>query len=656
LLLLALWALSVSSQQGSRLLLVVACMSLGLSLLSHEAGFPLALLGFALIGFQRRSLREGVVWMCAWLMTLVVFAARVMESFWTGIGAHYQLGYMENAPTSLKRIASRLVTLLAPALRYFHPTQGLFHYLVVALLAFALTGLTLWWVSRGSHRWPSVRVCLTGLGLATAGVLLALLPFFPLPGTGRTQFYAAPAEAVLLALGLALVLRPLSGQARGVLAAAAVAVLAARATIDSYYIQDNTSRYVCYEKTVYMLQQLHAVSPTYAPQTMIVFDVEDGLSAPLGFNYAARFICLLMLGTPSVQANVKDPLENAAFSAKGVTLIATKGRKTRTLDEWSTPWERIIMFRVGPDGTLFLLPELPADGPWPREAAAKYAPLALLRPGPIAPLKMQYPFWFAPPSDVVDQRAGILLGRGWSDLDRDGDSFSRQADADAEIVVNSLGQSSRDCSLDVEPAFVGIPYRLVARDDRGHEAAAYLTGRQRITLTLPCDPDRVGLYRLRLERVDGLPGTASFRAFCLPGGPPMLLHAPPPPDITLDGFRIGSGWYSLEHFGGDTFRWVDSDAVIRIGRTTPGRSRQLRLTVEPGPGMGGRPCHLHLVDSGGRTVGAVTVARREDVSIPVPADLPFGTPLKLCVDGGGDPTPGDPRLLNIRVFRCGWAP
>jgi len=116
------------------------------------------------------------------------------------------------------------------------------------------------------------------------------------------------------------------------------------------------------------------------------------------------------------------------------------------------------------------------------------------------------------------------------------------------------------------------------------------------------------------------------------------------------GVELAGGWGSLETFQGETFRWVDNDARIRLkgGQSGP---VTLLLMVEPGPGMGGRPLLLAALDQSGRQVAVARSEGRGTVKLLVPVNRDTPEEFRLHVDGGGTPINSDPRILNFRVFQ-----
>jgi hypothetical protein len=115
------------------------------------------------------------------------------------------------------------------------------------------------------------------------------------------------------------------------------------------------------------------------------------------------------------------------------------------------------------------------------------------------------------------------------------------------------------------------------------------------------------------------------------------------------GVELGSGWGVVETFRGETFRWVDNDARIRVTGTQAG-DVALLLVVEPGPGVGFKAFLLRALDESGRQAAAVRVERRGTVQLFVPVEAGKPNEFRLHVDGGGKPSPNDRRILNFRVF------
>ena len=121
-------------------------------------------------------------------------------------------------------------------------------------------------------------------------------------------------------------------------------------------------------------------------------------------------------------------------------------------------------------------------------------------------------------------------------------------------------------------------------------------------------------------------------------------------DLQAGGVFVGRGWYPLERFEGQTFRWVDRDAEVVL--TSPvATSAVLRIDAEVGPGVGGDRVDVSAIDANGHTVATEHLHGRAILEMRIPT-VP-GTQnlvIRLRPDRGGRVLPQDPRKLNFRVF------
>jgi len=116
-----------------------------------------------------------------------------------------------------------------------------------------------------------------------------------------------------------------------------------------------------------------------------------------------------------------------------------------------------------------------------------------------------------------------------------------------------------------------------------------------------------------------------------------------------DAIALGDGWHPLEREGASLFRWVADSAHVFVAALRPIR-HDLRIVVEPGPGVGLRPFRLAAHLSDGREIGAAIVAGKSTVTFTLPAESPRLFEVSLHAAGGGSASPGDDRILNFRVF------
>jgi hypothetical protein len=115
--------------------------------------------------------------------------------------------------------------------------------------------------------------------------------------------------------------------------------------------------------------------------------------------------------------------------------------------------------------------------------------------------------------------------------------------------------------------------------------------------------------------------------------------------------RWKTGWYPLEYFKGETFRWMQKRGEV-VWLSPDQSSGHLVLHVEPGPAVGFKPCQVEICDQRGEVINVQEVRGRSTIRIPISG----GLAASLEVRGGGSPknAPGDPRTLALRVFGCTW--
>jgi len=252
-------------------------------------------------------------------------------------------------------------------------------------------------------------------------------------------------------------------------------------------------------------------------------------------------------------------------------------------------------------------------------------------------------------NDIVSGN-GVALGPGWGRLETHrGESF-RWVSNDAILYVAMLRNVDHQVQLQIEPGpGVGLkPFKLnvLDADDGKQVADVAVKGRHTVSFTIPGGEPRIHTLKMRTD--DGgksSPGDArvlNFRLFrivvnLLPGD--VL-----PPRV---GYRLGIGWYPLETFGGESFRWVNNDAQIEV---TSAATAPLALEIEPGPGFELGPFRLHVYDSANSPIASFDVKKRERVTFAVPPGVKLPTFIRLHVEGGGKTTSQDKRVMNFRVF------
>ncbi len=129
-------------------------------------------------------------------------------------------------------------------------------------------------------------------------------------------------------------------------------------------------------------------------------------------------------------------------------------------------------------------------------------------------------------------------------------------------------------------------------------------------------------------------------------------------DITPlgSGISFGEGWYPVEQYASaEIFRWIHNDALVLA--QAPANGAILLLEVEPGPGLGPMPQPLQVIDEDGAVAAQWSISGRTTVALAVPPPTTGGVrSFRLSVPGGGSAVMIEQRIMNLAVFRCGWAP
>ncbi len=117
---------------------------------------------------------------------------------------------------------------------------------------------------------------------------------------------------------------------------------------------------------------------------------------------------------------------------------------------------------------------------------------------------------------------------------------------------------------------------------------------------------------------------------------------------------LGAGWFLVETFGTQNFRWVANDAEIYVAALRKTK-HYLQLYLEPGPGLKLSPFELQIQEKG-ETLARATIKGRQMISIELPPAEPAVHKLVLHVDAAGEQGAHDDRVLNFRVFKIAFFP
>ncbi len=248
--------------------------------------------------------------------------------------------------------------------------------------------------------------------------------------------------------------------------------------------------------------------------------------------------------------------------------------------------------------------------------------------------------------DILTPANNTSLGAGWFPLETYRAESFRWVMNDAEIYVAALRNVKHFLQIHLEPG-PGLnlkPFELLIKDNGDTLARATVKGRQMISVELPATEPKVRKLLLHIEG-GGRPApndarVLNFRVFKVTFMPALIDVLPP--ELSA---KLGSGWYPLETFNGETFRWAGNDAKITIDDA--GGTKTLVLEVEPGPGVGSKPFVLRVLNDAGVQVSEAEVKTRRAVAVP----LNGAVSLTLHAEGGGKKIGSDERIMNFRVFQ-----
>jgi hypothetical protein len=246
----------------------------------------------------------------------------------------------------------------------------------------------------------------------------------------------------------------------------------------------------------------------------------------------------------------------------------------------------------------------------------------------------------------------LSLGSNWGPYETYRGASFRWIDNDAEIVLRAgAGESRVAIACEGGPSLGrrSFPLRIL---DASHHQIDHVdcNGADRRTEMLL--PTGAGVTRYVLH-VDGggrpVPGERrilNFRVFSIDdersaqGGGDVV--------DPRSGVRFGDGWYPVERYKGQTFRWMENGARVYVAsdRATGGT---LRMLLEVGPSVGAPAASVSVRDRHGRVVLRSSLRGRSVLAVPLQLE-PGENEVTLDVQSANKPVPNDRRILNLRVF------
>ena len=264
------------------------------------------------------------------------------------------------------------------------------------------------------------------------------------------------------------------------------------------------------------------------------------------------------------------------------------------------------------------------------------------------------------PADIVEPKQSLALGDGWYPEETAQQQHFRWVNEDAEIFAGPQHPAG-GLNIDMEPGpGCGGGCTISVLDGKGAKVASTQPrGRGKLTIPPQALTNSTGILTLRLvadgggKKTPSDPRILNFRVFDIGFDRHNTATGADPDDISVSaGVSVGAGWYPAETYQGERFRWVNNDAIIQVD-PRPSGAGPLQLDVAVGPGLGGAPLTLRILDEHGTQVQAAQIQSRGIVKLFLPEKKARAS-YRLHAEGGGAKIPNDPRILNFRVFKIGY--
>ena len=254
---------------------------------------------------------------------------------------------------------------------------------------------------------------------------------------------------------------------------------------------------------------------------------------------------------------------------------------------------------------------------------------------------------------IAGGNGGILsLGSRWGPYETYRNASFRWVDNDAEIVLRGgTGEARIAIACEGGPSLGRRSFLLRVLDAAGRQVdhVACNGADRRAEMLLPLGASALR-FALHVDgggrRVPGEPRILNFRVFSLDDG----LAAAGGRDVVdpRSGVRLGLGWYPLERYNGQTFRWMAGDGRFFVAADRASRAT-LRLLLEAGPSLGSGVAPISVLDRHGTVLLRTTLKGRGTVTAPLQLEAGENE-FVVRVTSPNKRVSGDPRILNLRLF------
>jgi len=256
-------------------------------------------------------------------------------------------------------------------------------------------------------------------------------------------------------------------------------------------------------------------------------------------------------------------------------------------------------------------------------------------------------------NDIVRAGDGLRLGSGWWPVEHQGSLTFRWVTNDAEVTA-CPDVNNRTVAMMIEPG-PGVrskPFTLRVRGNRGDTLSTVAKPGQYIKIAVnpsaPAETFVLHAVSSNIPTPHDPRHVLNFRALSLVLG---SAASDCKNEIVYDGspIAIGARWYPYETFNGQSFRWVNNNAQVKLSAAQP-RPFVFEAEVEPGPSLGGAPLQIAVRSANGTTLAqSASATGRTYVVLRLPPE-PNAAVLTLAVKSKNAKVSHERRTLNFRVF------
>jgi hypothetical protein len=247
------------------------------------------------------------------------------------------------------------------------------------------------------------------------------------------------------------------------------------------------------------------------------------------------------------------------------------------------------------------------------------------------------------PGADITGRSRLRLGKNWGAKESYQGQTFRWVKNNPQILLSGLDQDYIvKIELEPGPGIATLPMKI-----RIASGATVTTQDVPGRMTITVEPAGSTIVLTALNGGNTIaadPRVLNFRVFRVA----TEQHIADP--VVLRPIRFGKNWGVVEHYSGDTFRWIDNDAEFSL---PAGHRRKVYVTAESGPGIGTPKFALDVLDASGKHVSTVSISSKQQVAITLPDS---SNTFRFHVANGGKHIASDARVLNFRVFRLGRTP